>query len=143
MSITALTSVSQQTRAIQRPRLLLLRVITWEFRRFCASRLFWLQTLGFFCFSLFMTWALHAPENFSTIPGESGVELGGFVAGTSALGLLHFFPIAGVLLALILPFVTVDGVTRDLQRRTHELLLTTALPTWAYVWGRYLIGLVM
>src|SRR5256884_3560350 len=36
-----------------------------------------------------------------------------------------------------------DGVTRDLNRRTHELLMTTALPTWAYVWGRYLAGLVM
>ena len=34
-------------------------------------------------------------------------------------------------------------MTRDLHRRTHELLLTTALPTWAYVWGRYLVGLVM
>jgi ABC-type transport system involved in multi-copper enzyme maturation permease subunit len=34
-------------------------------------------------------------------------------------------------------------VTRDLQRRTHELLMTTPLPTWAYVWGRYLIGLLM
>ena len=29
------------------------------------------------------------------------------------------------------------------NRRTHELLMTTALPTWAYVWGRYLAGLVM
>jgi hypothetical protein len=34
-------------------------------------------------------------------------------------------------------------VTRDLQRRTHELLMTTALPSWAYVWGRYLVGLLM
>jgi ABC-type transport system involved in multi-copper enzyme maturation permease subunit len=48
-----------------------------------------------------------------------------------------------VLLVLLLPFVTADGVTRDLQRRTHELLMRTALPTWAYVWGRYLIGLLM
>jgi ABC-type transport system involved in multi-copper enzyme maturation permease subunit len=46
-------------------------------------------------------------------------------------------------LVLFLPFVTADGVTRDLSRRTHELLMTTALPTWAYVWGRYLAGLVM
>ena len=48
-----------------------------------------------------------------------------------------------MLLVLLLPFVTADGVTRDLHRRTHELLMTTALPTWAYVWGRYLAGLVM
>jgi len=144
MNITALTSTGQQTRALDRPRLLT-RVMTWELRRFCASRLFWLQALGFFCFSLFLTWALHAPENFGVgvIKGGSGESLSGFVAGTSAWGLLHTLPTSLVVLVLLLPFVTVDGVTRDLQRRTHELLLTTALPTWAYVWGRYLAGLVM
>jgi ABC-type transport system involved in multi-copper enzyme maturation permease subunit len=65
------------------------------------------------------------------------------VDGTSAWGLLRTLPISLVVLVLLLPFVTVDGVTRDLNRRTHELLMTTALPTWAYVWGRYLIGLLM
>src|SRR5260370_34701276 len=48
-----------------------------------------------------------------------------------------------MLLGMLLPFVNADGVTRDLSRRTHELLMATALPTWAYVWGRYLAGLVM
>ena len=48
-----------------------------------------------------------------------------------------------MLLGLLPPFVNADGVTRDLHRHTHELLLATALPTWAYVWGRYLAGLVM
>jgi ABC-type transport system involved in multi-copper enzyme maturation permease subunit len=145
MNITALTSTGQQTRALDRPRPLL-SVMTWELRRFCASRLFWLQALGFFCFSLFLTWALHAPENFGVgvvSKGGSGNSLSGFVAGTSAWGLLHTLPTSLVVLVLLLPFVTVDGVTRDLQRRTHELLMTTALPTWAYVWGRYLMGLVM
>jgi ABC-type transport system involved in multi-copper enzyme maturation permease subunit len=144
MTITALTSTEQPARVIQRPRLLV-RVMAWEFRRFFASRLFWLQALGFFCFSLFLTWALHAPENFGVgvIKGGSGESLSGSVAGTSAWGLLHTLPTSLVVLVLFLPFVTVDGVTRDLHRRTHELLLTTALPTWAYVWGRYLIGLVM
>lgn len=144
MNITALTSTEQQTRTIERPRLFL-SVMTWEFRRFCASRLFWLQALGFFCFSLFLTWALHAPDNFGVgaSKGGSGESLSGFVAGTSAWGLLHTLPISLVVLVLLLPFITVDGVTRDLQRHTHELLLTTALPTWTYVWGRYLMGLLM
>ena len=43
----------------------------------------------------------------------------------------------------LLTFVMADGVTRDVNRRTHELLMTTALPAWAYVWGRYLAGLVV
>jgi ABC-type transport system involved in multi-copper enzyme maturation permease subunit len=121
--------------------------MAWEFRRFFASRLFWFQALGLFGFLLLMTWALHAPGHIGgggVGNGGPGSEpLNGFVAGTSAGGLLRTLPIVLVVLALLLPFVTADGVTRDLQRRTHELLMTTALPTWAYVWGRYLAGLVM
>jgi ABC-type transport system involved in multi-copper enzyme maturation permease subunit len=119
----------------------LLQVLAWELRRSSASRLFWVQALGFFGVVLFLTWALHASLNFSTM--INGENLVAFVAGTSAWGLLKTLPFVLVILALLLPFVTVDGVTRDQQRRTHELLLTTALPTWAYVWGRYLAGLVM
>ncbi len=140
MTITALTNTATPPRVIQRPRLLA-RVMAWELRRFCASRVFWLQALSFFCFSLFLTWALHAPMNFSNV--IRGVQLSGFVAGTSAWGLLRTLPISLVVLVLLLPFVTADGVSRDLSRRTHELLMTTALPSWAYVWGRYLIGLLM
>jgi len=142
MNITALTSTGQQTREIERPRLLL-SVMTWEFRRFRASRLFWFQALGLFGFLLLMTWALHAPDNIGAGVVGSGEVLSGFVAGTSAGGLLRTLPTILVVLALLLPFVTADGVTRDLNRRTHELLMTTALPSWAYVWGRYLAGLVM
>jgi ABC-type transport system involved in multi-copper enzyme maturation permease subunit len=141
MNMIALTSTGKPTRAIERPRPLL-SVMAWELRRFRASRLFWLQALGFFCFLLFLTWAQQAPEQFArAAPGQQA--LNGFVAGTSAWGLLHTLPLSLVLLVLLLPFVTADGVSRDLSRRTHELLMTTALPTWAYVWGRYLIGLLM
>ncbi len=114
-----------------------LAVVGWELRRFCASRLFWLQALGFFGFSLFLTWVQ------GTILHIDYRRFSGFIAGTSAWGLTLTLPTVLLLLVLLLPFVTADGVTRDLQRRTHELLMTTALPTWAYVWGRYLMGLVM
>lgn len=60
--------------------------------------------------------------------------------------LLRFYqtlPTVLLLLVLLLPFVTADGVTRDLHRHTYELLLTTALSTRAYVWGRYLVCLAM
>ena len=137
---TALTSSGQQNRAIERLRPLL-SVMAWELRRFRASRLFWLQVLGFFCLILFITWSTQAPDHFST--GNGTVTFNGFVAGTSVWGLLqNLLPAALLLLGLLLPFVNADGVTRDLQRRTHELLMTTALPTWAYVWGRYLMGLL-
>jgi hypothetical protein len=48
-----------------------------------------------------------------------------------------------LLLLLVLPFVCADGVTLDLKRRTHELLMTTAIPSWAYVWGRFLMTLLL
>jgi ABC-type transport system involved in multi-copper enzyme maturation permease subunit len=140
MHSTALTSTGKLTRAIERP-LPLTRVMAWELRRFRASRLFWLQALGFFCFLLFLTWAQKTPVQLATLTSHASIN--GFVAGTSAWGLLMTLPLSLVLLVLLLPFVTADGVTRDLHRRTHELLMATALPTWAYVWGRYLIGLLL
>jgi len=117
--------------------------MVWEFRRLLASRLFWFQALGLFGLLLLITWASHAPDHFSTENVQGGELLSGFIAGTSAGGLLRTLPTVLVVLVLLLPFVTADGVTRDLNRRTHELLMTTALPTWTYVWGRYLAGLVM
>lgn len=144
MNVTALSGTAQQTRVVQRAHPLL-SVLSWEFRRFCASRLFWLQALGFFCFLLFIIWASKTPMQFGRQETPDSEALNGFVAGTSAWGmLLQTLPTSSLLvLVLLVPFITADGVTRDLQRRTHELLMTTALPTRAYVWGRYLIGLLM
>jgi ABC-type transport system involved in multi-copper enzyme maturation permease subunit len=117
--------------------------MAWELRRVYASRLFWLQALGFFCFMCFMTWAQRAPQEFGSENVKTGTLISNYVAGTSAWGLFHILPYNLVLLVLLLPFVTADGITRDLSRRTHELLMTTALPPWAYVWGRYLMSLMM
>jgi ABC-type transport system involved in multi-copper enzyme maturation permease subunit len=141
MNITAIATSGKQTRTIQRPRPLA-RVMTWEFRRFGASRMFWLQALGFFSLLLLITWASRMPSQFD-FGSRNGWSISGFVAGTSPAGLLHNVPIFLTLLVILLPFITADGVTRDVQRRTHELVMTTALPIWAYVWGRYLVGLMM
>jgi ABC-type transport system involved in multi-copper enzyme maturation permease subunit len=140
MTTTALSSVQRQTRAIARPRPLL-SVMTWELRRFRASRLFWFQALGFWGFLLLIIWALHASHQTGTVAGSE--QLSAYVAGTSAGGLLRTLPTYLIILALLLPFITADGVTRDVNRRTHELLMTTALSTWAYVLGRYLAGLII
>jgi ABC-type transport system involved in multi-copper enzyme maturation permease subunit len=141
MTITALTSTGKLTRTIERPRPLT-RVMAWELRRFCASRLFWLQALGFFGLSTFVIWTQQIPLTLNH--AHANVPFFGFVAGTSAWGLFMTLPIGPLmLLGMLLPFVNADGVSRDLSRRTHELLMATALPTWAYVWGRYLIGLLL
>src|SRR6266566_1055821 len=141
MTITALTGTEQPGRVIQRPRLLV-RAMAWELRRFSASRLLWLQALGFFGLSLFLTWSQQIPLTLNH--ADANVPFFGFVAGTSVWGLLMTLPSGPLmLLGMLLPFVNADGVARDLHRRTHELLMATALPTWAYVWGRYLAGLLM
>ncbi len=136
MSTLALTISRQQTRTIQRTHPVL-AVMGWELRRFRASRFFWLQILGLFCFLILLTWAEATREG--VVEGKPV----GFIAGTSAWGLAHTLPTTLTLLVLFLPFITADGVTRDVRRRTHELLMTTALPGWAYVWGRYLVDLLM
>jgi ABC-type transport system involved in multi-copper enzyme maturation permease subunit len=95
-----------------------------------------IQALAPFCFLVLLTWS----QATHSVPDPN---LGAFIPGTSAWGLLATLPFTQVLLVVLLPFVTADGVARDLQRRTHELLMSTVLPNWAYVWGRYLIGLLM
>jgi ABC-type transport system involved in multi-copper enzyme maturation permease subunit len=142
MTTPALNTSRKPAQAIGRPHPLL-AVLTWELRRFRASRLFWIQALGFFCLALFFIWATQGPSHIAANSSNGSVS-DISVAGTSVWGLLLSLQ-AGLLLlpGLLLPFVNADGVARDLQRRTHELLMTTALPGRAYVWGRYLMGLLM
>ncbi len=69
MSTTALTSTHRETRAVVLPHPLL-SVLVWQFRRFSANRLFWLQALGLFCFLLLLTW-LAGDGNASQYPQRS------------------------------------------------------------------------
>lgn len=114
----------------------LLSVMGWEIRRLRASRLNW--AIPFVLFGVFLA---------DFVPAHSyvGTQTSQFeFAKTSALGLVNLLsPRLLLLLALLLPFVNADGVARDWKRRTHELLMTTPLPGWAYVWGRYLTGLLL
>ena len=141
MSTTVLTSSQKPVQqAMQRPNALL-AVLSWELRRFLASRLFWIQALCFFALLLFMIWATQSPATQQVGSQDNSTYL---PAGTSIWVLLLMLQ-AGLLLlpGLLLPFINADGVTRDLQRRTHELLMTTSVPSRTYVWGRYLTGLLI
>src|SRR5258708_16188377 len=140
MAIRTLVGTEQPAQVIQRPRLLA-RVMGWKLIRFCASRLFWFQACGFWWFLLLIVWALHASDQTGTVAGS--VQLSAYVAGTSAGGLLRTLPTYLIILALLLPFITADGVTRDVNRRTQELLRTPAQPPWPYVLGRYLASLII
>jgi ABC-type transport system involved in multi-copper enzyme maturation permease subunit len=118
--------------------------MAWELRRFRANRLFLMQALGCLCILVLVTWVEATTFQIPVI-NSAGVPTGAsaFLPGTSAWGLLANLPTTLVLLVVLVPFVTADGVARDLQRRTQELLMSSAVPSWAYVWGRYLTGLLM
>jgi hypothetical protein len=117
-------------------------VIAWELRRFQASRIFWLQALGFFGLSLLLVWSQKIPLTLNH--AQAVVPFNGYMAETSAWGLLRTLSTGLLmLLGMLLPFINADGAARDLSRRTYELLLATALPTRIYLWGRYLSGLLL
>src|SRR5260370_13053881 len=113
MNATVLTATSQQTR-ITGHQYPLTRVVTWELRRFLASRLFWFQALGFWGLLLLIIWSLHASDQTPTVSGSE--QLRASLAGTSAGGLLRTLPTYLIILALLLPFITADGVTRGVNR---------------------------
>lgn len=137
----ALTCSGQQVRTIRHMRLLA-RVITWELRRFQASRLFWLQALGFFGLALLLAWSQKIPMTLNH--AQAIVPFDGYLAETSAWGLLRTLSTGMLmLLGMLLPFINADSATRDLSRRTYELLMAIALPTRIYLWGRYLSGLLL
>jgi ABC-type transport system involved in multi-copper enzyme maturation permease subunit len=133
MNIT-LTSNRQQTITRRIPSFL--DVTAWEARRFLASRSSRrLILLALALFLLFMWLFKYA---------DTGV-VGSFafqVFGTTAMGLVTLFALFTSLLALLLPFMNAGGVAHDVKDRTHELLMSTPVPTWAYVTGRFLFCLL-
>jgi len=118
--------------------------MVWEVRRLRASRLFWIQALCFFCLLLFMIWSDHGPSTFMTryeSPTLSYAFSGNIPYVSPARLSYQLHRTALLLLLMTLPFLCADGVARDLRRHTHELVMTTSIPTWAYVLGRYLMVL--
>ncbi len=118
MNIPALTTPGLHTWFLQRSHPLA-RVMAWELRRFGASVLLWIQALLFFCLVLFVTWSTRMPGHPITLAKSQGT-IDRFIAGTSAWGLLTSSLPTGplFLLVLLLLFVTTDGGTRDVHRRT-------------------------
>src|SRR5258707_6698924 len=140
-SADALSSRSHAVRA-RWPGYFLVTVLRWELRRVGASRFTWGVAIVSFLVFLVLLWGFQRDTSFSLASCQSNVS--GRLAGTSLLGLALTLPQVSVLLFGVLPpFVAGDGVALDLNRRTHELMMTTPVPTWAYVWGRYLAGIAL
>jgi ABC-type transport system involved in multi-copper enzyme maturation permease subunit len=115
------------------------RVMTWEARRTVVRPLTWLLAAVIFAgFALVMDSRafIGGPRGF----GDGIVSFQGVIPYGSAEQIYYLLPFDLIFpLALVVVFVAADGVARDWHRRTHELVMATSLPTWAYVWGRYLV----
>jgi hypothetical protein len=117
-------------------------VIWWEFRRYVARPANLIVALGAFVLMVLLFRSLHSQAVllFGAPPGPFTQIVIPFAAiGITAI----VFPYAMQYVGLFLPFINADVVSTDLRRRTHAVLMATALPTWAYVWGRYLYGLIL
>lgn len=141
---TIVQPVAKQQRSAARHTTSLWSVMSWELRRLALSRLTWLLALGFFALFLFVIWSDRGPSTFMThyeSPTLSYAFSGNIPYVSPARLSYQLHRTALLLLLMALPFLCADGVARDLKRHTHVLVMTTSLPTWAYVLGRYLIVL--
>lgn len=121
----------------------LVTVMRWELRRLAAARSTWIIPLLVFSLACIVELVEGTNTDPHTVSSAFGVRTFG-VDWLSTYGLFHTIPtFLGMILALFIPFLCTDAVVRDLKRRTHELLMTTAIPSWAYVCGRYLVSLLM
>jgi ABC-type transport system involved in multi-copper enzyme maturation permease subunit len=125
----------------------LLSVLRWELQRTLASRGTWVlaSVVSGVCAVLLLL--SRQNEDFGLFEHTSTGSLihgvTGTIPWTTPFGLAILLPRSALLFGLFLPFVVSDSVARDLRRRTHELIMTTAVPSWAYVWGRYLAGAIV
>jgi ABC-type transport system involved in multi-copper enzyme maturation permease subunit len=120
----------------------LFSVLGWEYRRLISGRANWIMLGGTFVVFALLLWLSDLTSGPYVAHGVA-VTYTVMQPNTSVWGFLLAYPqFPGLLFGLVLPFVNADGVGRDLQRRTHELLMATELPSWAYVWGRFLAGLM-
>jgi hypothetical protein len=135
----------QRIPAAQRPHPLV-SVMVWEARRLLAipsTGVLAVLTLGGF---LGILWLERGVSSVAVM--VSGAKGGPFFGGALTYDsvwyqLVQLTTGSLSLFTLALPFMSVNGLARDLRRNTHELLATTTLPTWAYFWGRYLIVLAL
>lgn len=129
----------------------LLSVAGWELRRMYVSRAGWVMAgLVFLLFALLVFSQQRAHDlTFGWGSGSSaGYDPNNMIhvtiTGTSGWGMVQTVPrLLLLVLGLFIPFVTADLVARDLKSRTHGVIMAAPVPTWAYVWGRYMAGLVL
>jgi ABC-2 family transporter protein len=123
---------------IRRHPAILLNVMVWEVRYCMARRVNWIYLAEFVLCLLFNLLTrpqtdLHVfyHEAYGGVEVDTFSNLGIFMSGGLWLFLIGTFQL----------LIITDLVAHDLVDRTHELMMSAPIPTWAYIWGRYLAGL--
>ncbi len=120
----------------------LMAVLSWELRRVLASRASWVVALGTFGASFLLIATAPQSVDWLAVCCSQRTDTN-LLAWTTPWALAAILPQPMLLVGLFLPFIATDGVARDLKRRTHELLMTTSVPTRSYLIGRYLASVLL
>lgn len=145
MAVSSPPALSEEAFVLTTPRRPnpLATVVCWELQRFRSTRSTWLIAILVFALACLVELAIGTNTDSQTGASAFGPRTFG-IDWLSNYGLFHTLPtFLGMVMALFIPFLCTDAVARDLKRRTHELLMTTSIPSWAYVLGRYLCSLLM
>jgi ABC-type transport system involved in multi-copper enzyme maturation permease subunit len=106
----------------------------WELRRVLATRSTLLLGAGITGFFL----ALVAFKHQWLLPLDDRSHVLMLLYGSSPLG--QVYEVVAVVITffgLLVPFLAADGVAREHRQRTHELVMTTAVPASTLVAGRF------
>jgi ABC-type transport system involved in multi-copper enzyme maturation permease subunit len=110
-------------------------VCGWELRRVLASR----STLALAGATIAVFAALVTFKHQWLFPLDDRTHVLMWLYGSSSLGQVYeMVAVVLTFFGLLVPFLAADGVARDHRQRTHELVMTTAVPDWAFVTGRFL-----
>jgi ABC-type transport system involved in multi-copper enzyme maturation permease subunit len=106
----------------------------WELRRVLATRSTPLLAAGITGFFV----ALVAFKHQWLLPLNDRGHVLTWLYGSSPLGQVYeVVAVVMTFFGLLVPFLAADGVAREHRQRTHELVMTTAVPAWALVAGRF------
>lgn len=110
-------------------------VCGWELRRLVATPSTLLLAGGVVAFFV----ALVTFKHQWLLPVNDRAHVMALLYGSSALGQTYeLVAVVMTFFGLLVPFLSADGVARDRRQRTHELVMTTAVPAWAFVAGRFI-----
>lgn len=118
----------------------LFAVFSWELARLVRERLPWLMAAGIVVFTALIAWG----SKDAALLVSSLTHTRASVSLNSTWGMLRVLPSPLLFLfGALLPFIFTPQVSRELKQHTHELVMTSVTPGWAFVAGRYLAGLVV